>query len=185
MLVFCINKWTLFSSPLPLFICLLQFNSQASFTEYKSVEEDCFPSLTSARNFFHQVRYKKCLGVLRRWRNRKGRPLSPPQIHLKNIWRASKFHRTTFECWQRTSGTQKGSPLSSKGSRRKYTYKKRDKRGRDWDLSQEGSLKKGFQTPGINLTWIWENSGRQWRTEKPGKLQSMGLQRVGHNLIIQ
>ena len=25
-------------------------------------------------------------------------------------------------------------------------------------------------------TWIWANSGREWRTEKPGVLQSMGLQ---------
>ena len=53
--------------------------------------------------------------VLRWWRNRTGRPLSPPQIHQKNIWLLSKFHTTTSECWQRTSGTQKSSPLSSKG----------------------------------------------------------------------
>ena len=31
-------------------------------------------------------------------------------------------------------------------------------------------------------TWIWVNSGRQWRTEDPGMLQSMGSQRVGYNL---
>ena len=30
-------------------------------------------------------------------------------------------------------------------------------------------------------TWIWANSGRQWRTGKAGMLQSMGLQRVGHD----
>ena len=44
-----------------------------------------------------------------------GRPLSPPQIHRKNIWTLSKFHKTTSECWQRTPDTQKGSPLPSKG----------------------------------------------------------------------
>ena len=32
-------------------------------------------------------------------------------------------------------------------------------------------------------TWIWANSRRWWRTGKPGVLQSMGLQRVGHNLV--
>ena len=32
-----------------------------------------------------------------------------------------------------------------------------------------------------NLT----NSGRQYRTEELGRLQSMGLQRVGHNLITE
>ena len=59
---------------------------------------------------------KKTPGVVLRWqRNRMGRPISPPQIHRKNIWTLSKFYKTTSECWQRTSGTQKGSPLSSKG----------------------------------------------------------------------
>ena len=60
------------------------------------------------------------VAVLRWWRNRTGRPLSPLQIHRKNIWTLSKFHKTTSEHWQRTSGTQKTSPLSSKGGRTKY-----------------------------------------------------------------
>ena len=60
-------------------------------------------------------------GAVLRWqRNRTGRPLSPPQIHQKNIWTLSKFHKTTSGCLQRTSGTQKSSPLSSKGGRKKY-----------------------------------------------------------------
>ena len=32
-------------------------------------------------------------------------------------------------------------------------------------------------------TWVWANSGREWRTGKPGMLLSMGSQRVGHNLV--
>ena len=36
----------------------------------------------------------------------------------------------------------------------------------------------------IQWTWIWAFSGRQWRTRKPGT-QSMGLQRVGHNLVTE
>ena len=64
----------------------------------------------------------------------------------------SKFHKTTSECQQRTSGTQKSNPLSSKGGRKKYK-RQRDKRVRDGALSQERSLKKrGFQTPGNTLT---------------------------------
>ena len=31
-------------------------------------------------------------------------------------------------------------------------------------------------------TWVWASSGRWWRTREPGALQSMGLQRAGHNL---
>ena len=30
-------------------------------------------------------------------------------------------------------------------------------------------------------TWVWVSSGRWWWTGKPGVLQSMGLQRVGHD----
>ena len=30
-------------------------------------------------------------------------------------------------------------------------------------------------------TWAWANSGRWWRTRKPGMLQATGLQRVGHD----
>ena len=53
-----------------------------------------------------------------------------------------------------TSDTQKSSPLSSKGGRKKCKSKKRGKRGRDENLSWEGSLKKeiSFQTPGNTLT---------------------------------
>ena len=66
----------------------------------------------------------------------------------------SKFHKTTSECQQRTSGTQKSTPLSSKGGRKNIKDKKRDKRGRDGAPSQEGSLKKerSFQTPGNTVT---------------------------------
>ena len=32
----------------------------------------------------------------------------------------------------------------------------------------------------IQWTWVWESSRRWWRTGKPGVLQSMGSQRVGH-----
>ena len=31
-------------------------------------------------------------------------------------------------------------------------------------------------------TWIWANSWTQWRAGKPGRLQSMGSQRAGHDL---
>ena len=33
-------------------------------------------------------------------------------------------------------------------------------------------------------TWVWANSGRQWRTEEPGVLRSMG-QRVRHDLATE
>ena len=71
-----------------------------------------------------------------------GRPLFPPQFHQKNISTLSKFYKTTSECWQRTSGTQKSRSLSSKTGRENIKDEKRDKGGREGAPSREGSLKK-------------------------------------------
>ena len=40
----------------------------------------------------------------------------------------------------------------------------------------------GWMASPIQWTRTWANSGRWWETGKPGVLQSMGSQRVGHNL---
>ena len=66
-------------------------------------------------------------GLVLRWRrNRMGRPLSPSKIHQKNISMLSKFHKTTSECWQRTSGTQQSRSLASKTGRKKYNKMKKE-----------------------------------------------------------
>ena len=39
----------------------------------------------------------------------------------------------------------------------------------------------GWMASLTQWTWVWASSGRWWRTGKPGMLQSMGLQRFGHN----
>ena len=53
----------------------------------------------------------------------------------------------------------------------------RKRRGdRGWD---------GWMASPTQWTWLWANSGRWWRTGKPGVLQSMGSQRVGHNLATE
>ena len=39
----------------------------------------------------------------------------------------------------------------------------------------------GWMVPPTQWTWVWASSGSQWWTGKPGMLQSMGSQRVGHN----
>ena len=48
-----------------------------------------------------------------------------------------------------------------------------DNRGRD-----------GWMASPIQWTWIWANSGRWWKTRKPGVLQSMGSQRVRQDWVI-
>ena len=44
--------------------------------------------------------------------------------------------------------------------------------GRGWD---------GWMASPTQWTWVWASSGSWWSTGKPGVLQSMGSQRVGHN----
>ena len=47
---------------------------------------------------------------------------------------------------------------------------------REWD---------GWMTSPTWWTWIWASSGSWWWTRKPGVLQSMGLQRVGHDWVTE
>ena len=41
----------------------------------------------------------------------------------------------------------------------------------------------GWMSSLTQWTRVWINSGRDWRIRKPGMLQSMGLQRVRHDLV--
>ena len=41
----------------------------------------------------------------------------------------------------------------------------------------------GWMASPTHWTWVWANSGRWWRTGKPGVLQSMGSQTVRHDLV--
>ena len=50
----------------------------------------------------------------------------------------------------------------------------RDDRG--WD---------GWMASLTQWTWVWVNSGSWWWTQRPGMVQSMGLQRVGHDWVTE
>ena len=43
----------------------------------------------------------------------------------------------------------------------------------------------GWMASPTQWTWIWASSGRWWRIGRPGVLQSMGSQRVGHNWVTE
>ena len=42
----------------------------------------------------------------------------------------------------------------------------------------------GWQSP-TQWIWTWANARKQWQTRKPGVLQPMGLERVGHSLATE
>ena len=68
-------------------------------------------------------------------------------------WREELTHFKRPWCWERVKAG-------------------RDGNDRGWD---------GWMASLMQWTWVWENSGRLWRTGKPGMLQSMGSQRAGHD----
>ena len=65
----------------------------------------------------------------------------------------NSWHWKRRWCWERLKARREG-----------------DDRG--WD---------GWMASLTQWTWVWVNSSSWWWTGRPGMLQSMGLQRVGHN----
>ena len=43
----------------------------------------------------------------------------------------------------------------------------------------------GWMASPTQWTWVWVNSRSWWRTGRPGMLQSMGSQRVGHDWVTE
>ena len=43
----------------------------------------------------------------------------------------------------------------------------------------------GWTASPVQWTWTWANSWKRWGTERPGLLQSMGSQRVGHDWVTE
>ena len=55
---------------------------------------------------------------------------------------------------------------------------------KDWGQEEKGTTedeRDGWMVSPTQWALVWVSSGSWWWTEKPGVLQSMGLQRVGHN----
>ena len=55
--------------------------------------------------------------------------------------------------------------------------------GKDWGQKEKGTTEDemaGWQSL-TQWTWVWVNSGKWWWTGRPGVLQFMGSQRVGHD----
>ena len=69
------------------------------------------------------------------------------------IWCEELTHVKRPWCWERLKAGGEG-----------------DDRGRD-----------GWMASPTQWTWVWVDSGGCWWTGRPGVLQSMGLQRVGHD----
>ena len=79
------------------------------------------------------------------------------KLHTLAIWREELTGWKRHLCWGRLKAGGEG------GSR-------------GWD---------GQMASSTQWTWVWANSRRWWQTGKPGLLQPVGSQRVGHNLATE
>ena len=52
---------------------------------------------------------------------------------------------------------------------------------KSWLIGKESDAGKDWGQEEKGTTWVWVNSGSCWWTGRPGVLQFMGLQRVGHD----
>ena len=82
-------------------------------------------------------------------------------------------------CWSWSSNTLATSCKELIHWKRPWCWEKlkaREGGDRGWD---------GRMASLTQWIWVWANFKRQWRTRKPGMLQSMGSQRVGHDLVTE
>ena len=92
-----------------------------------------------------------------------GRPLSPSKIHQKNISALSKFHKTTSECWQRTSGTQQSRSLASKTGRKKYNKMKKETKEVGRELRPRKGVLKREKFPNTRKHFRCRVCGEPWK----------------------
>ena len=97
------------------------------------------------------------------------------------FWRRSALGFLWKEwCWSWTSSTMATSHKELTHWKRLWCWEglgaggKGDDRG--WD---------GWMTSLTWWTWVWVNSGSWWWTGRPGVLQFMGSQRVGHDWVTE
>ena len=69
-----------------------------------------------------------------------------------------------------------------------HLMQRADSLEKDTDAEEDEGRRRGdnrgwdsWMASPTQLTWVWVDSGSWWWTGKPGLLQSMGLQRVGHD----
>ena len=102
-------------------------------------------------------------------------------IVLKVLWtaRRSNLNPKTSQSWIFIGRTdaEAAAPILWPSDAKSWRIEKDPDAGKDWRREEKGTTENKM----VGWTWIWASSESWWWTGKPGMLQSMGLQRVGHN----
>ena len=107
---------------------------------------------------FQNLSKKILLECFGRWRkNRKGRPLSPPQFVERTFQHQANSTEELLNAGRVHQTPQKAAHCLWEEVGHNIKDKKRDKRGRDGDPSREGSLKKEnfLHTRKLSLAGLW------------------------------
>ena len=92
----------------------------------------------------------------------------------ENNWMARRG-----ECAGRTD-TEAETPILWPPDVKNQLIRKDPEAGKDWRQKDKGMTEDEMVSP-TWWTWVWVGSGSWWWTGRPGVLQSMGSQRVGHD----
>ena len=88
------------------------------------------------------------------------------------------FHPKRDQSWvfTRRSDVEAETPIVWPPNTKSWLIGKDPDAGKDWGQEEKGMTEDEM----LGWTWVWVNSGSWWWTGKPGLLQFMGSQRVGH-----
>ena len=77
-------------------------------------------------------------------------------------------------------------PILGPPDAKNWLFGKDPDAGKDWRQEEKGSRGwDGWMASLTQWTWVWVSSGSWWWTGKPGVLQSIGSQRVGHDWVTE
>ena len=106
---------------------------------------------------------------------------------LRVLWTARRFKQTILKEispeYSLEGLMQSGNSNTLATYCNKWLIWKDPDSGKDWGQEEKGRTEgwDGWMASPTWWTWVWISSGSWWWTGKPGMLQSMGLQIVGHN----
>ena len=110
---------------------------------------------------------------------------SPVKEDVKGIWEVIYMEDNTIQSWifiGRTD-TEAKTPIVWPPDVKNWLIVEDPDAGKDWKQEEKGMTEDamGWMASPTWWTWVWVSFRRWWWTGKPGVLQSVGSQRVGHN----
>ena len=102
---------------------------------------------------------------------------------LRVPWTARKWDQSILKEVIRWTDNKAEDPILRPPDVNSQLPEKHPDAGKNWGQEEKGVTEGKMVASLTQWTWVWANSGRKWRTGKPGTPQFMGSQRGGHDLV--